>query len=73
MPSVGAFELVIVVLIALLIVVVPVIVIARAAAGRNAPAAPERDPAIEAIRSRYANGEIDEVEYQRLRSTLLRH
>ena len=31
-----------------------------------------RDPAMDALRTRYARGEIDEAEYHRLRSTLQR-
>jgi LPXTG-motif cell wall-anchored protein len=31
-----------------------------------------RDPAVETLRSRFARGEIDEAEYERLRTTLQR-
>ena len=37
---------------------------------RVMPATTPRDPAMDALRTRLANGEIDEAEFQRLRSVL---
>ena len=34
---------------------------------------PQRDPALDALRTRLATGEIDEAEFERLRSVLQRH
>jgi uncharacterized membrane protein len=34
---------------------------------------PGRDPAMDTLRSRFAAGDIDEVEFERLRSALHRH
>lgn len=34
---------------------------------------PQRDPALDALRTRLATGEIDEAEFDRLRSVLQRH
>jgi uncharacterized membrane protein len=34
---------------------------------------PPRDPALDALRIRFANGDIDEAELERLRSVLQRH
>ncbi len=31
---------------------------------------PQRDPALDALRTRLANGEIDDVEFERLRSVM---
>jgi uncharacterized membrane protein len=36
-------------------------------------ATPARDPALDALRTRLAQGEIDELEYHRLRSILQRN
>ena len=49
-----------------------VILVARAVTRGPKPAA-SRDPAIEALRTRYARGDIDDAEFERLRSVLQRH
>jgi uncharacterized membrane protein len=73
MTSVGPLELIIILAIIAIVVVLPVVLIV-AIAGRIRPsvvvAPPARDPALDALRSRLAAGEIDEAEYQRLRATL---
>jgi uncharacterized membrane protein len=37
------------------------------------PTTPPRDPALDALRTRLAQGEIDELEFRRLRSILQGH
>lgn len=73
MPSPGPLEFLIVALI-LAMFVVPVVIVIRWLNSRPTatPASPAKDPAIEALRSRLAAGEIDEAEYLRLRSVLQR-
>jgi uncharacterized membrane protein len=66
------FALVALVLIALLFYVL-IVVIARTLHRFMPATTPPRDPALDALRTRLAQGEIDELEYQRLRSILQRH
>ena len=68
MPSPGPLELLIIVVIGLM-VVAPIILVARLVLTRSQP---RPDPALDVLRTRFANGEIDEVEYERLRSALQR-
>jgi uncharacterized membrane protein len=72
MPSPGPLELIIILAI-IAIFVVPIVLIV-AFARRSRPSVvvttPARDPALDALRTRLASGEIDEAEYQRLRATL---
>jgi uncharacterized membrane protein len=72
MPSPGPLEFIIILAI-IAIFVVPVVLIlafARRARPSAVVAPPGRDPALDALRTRLATGEIDESEYQRLRATL---
>lgn len=72
MPTPGPLE-VIVILLILALVVLPVVVIfivVRGLQSNRQTAAPDRDPAMDALRTRFARGEIDEVEFQRLSSAL---
>jgi uncharacterized membrane protein len=75
-PNAGIVELILVLATIVIFVVVAyaVIVLAARTMHRVMPATtPPRDPAMDALRIRLANGEIDEPEYERLRSTLQRH
>lgn len=69
MPSAGPLEFLIILVIAAMFVI-PVVVIVWALRSNAFAALRERDPAIEVLRQRLAKGEIDEVEYTRLRSAL---
>lgn len=56
---------------AIALVVYAMIVLVARTLHRFMPATtPPRDPAMDALRTRLANGEIDEAEFQRLRSVL---
>jgi uncharacterized membrane protein len=72
MPSAGLLEL----LVALAIVaiyaipILLVILIVQRYRSKARAADPARDPALDALRSRLASGDIDEAEYQRLRTVL---
>jgi putative membrane protein len=71
MPGVGPIEFLVTMAITVfwvVVVTVPVVLVLRAV--RNAFRRP--DPAIDALRTRFANGDIDEAEYERLRRTLQR-
>lgn len=72
MPSPGPLELVIILAIIAIFAVPIVLIVAFARRGRSGVfvAPPARDPALDALRTRLATGEIDEAEYQRLRATL---
>jgi uncharacterized membrane protein len=72
MPSPGPLELIIILAIIAIFVVPIVLIVAFAQRGRPSAVitAPARDPALDALRTRLASGEIDEAEYQRLRATL---
>jgi uncharacterized membrane protein len=62
------------VILAIVLVCYAVIVVVARALHRSMPATtPPRDPAMDAFRTRLANGEIDETEFQRLRSVLQSH
>jgi uncharacterized membrane protein len=70
MPSTGPVELIVILAIIALFAVPILLVVALVRRGRPSVAAPARDPALDALRSRLAAGEIDEAEYQRLRAVL---
>ena len=83
MPNIGIAEILVIVALSALLIVLPVAVLLlvarlwgqsrRPSAGglpRSGPA--PRDPAIDAIRTRFAKGDIDQAEYERLRSVLQR-
>ena len=71
MPSPGVLELVVILAIVAIFALPIVLIVAIARRGRpSVTAPPARDPALDALRSRLAAGEIDEAEYQRLRSVL---
>ena len=73
MPGVGVLELLSVLAIAALYLGIPIallVLIWRRVRMSRTAAIADRDPALLALRSRLAAGEIDEVEYRRLRSAL---
>ena len=73
MPTPGPLDYLFVIAGILLIVIVAYALIVGVARGmhRVMPATtPPRDPAMDALRTRLANGEIDDAEFQRLRSVL---
>lgn len=77
MPSVGPIETIltftygIVVFIAVVLVFYAVLVFAARVLHRFTMATRTRqDPALDALHTRYASGEIDEIEFQHLRSVL---
>ena len=72
MPSPGPLELIIILAIIAIFVVPIVLIVAFARRGRPSAVitVPARDPALDALRTRLASGEIDEAEYQHLRATL---
>jgi uncharacterized membrane protein len=71
MPSPGLVELLAILAIIAIFVVPIVLIVAIARRGRpSVVSMPPRDPALDALRSRLAAGEIDETEYQRLRAVL---
>jgi uncharacterized membrane protein len=75
-PNIGLVELLLIIVeIALFVAIVAatVVVFARAVRHKTPPTTPTHDPAMDTLRTRLANGEIDEPEYERLRSTLQRH
>ena len=55
------------------VVIGAVILVARAVTRGSRASASPRDPAIDALRTRYARGDIDDAEFERLRSVLQRH
>ncbi len=65
MPEPGLAEYLVVTTIAVMFVGIPVLILRSVLRNR-------RDPAIDALRARFAAGEIDEAEYDRLRSVLQR-
>ena len=76
MPTPGPLEYIIAIGAIVFIVIVSYALIVGVARGlhRLMPATtPPRDPAMDALRTRLANGEIDDVEFQRRRSVLQGH
>lgn len=74
MPNIGVPELAFVALMFLMFVVVPatLILLLVRSNRRGSPEAETRDPAMDTLRTRFASGEIDETEYERLRSIMQR-
>jgi uncharacterized membrane protein len=75
MPDVNPLEFLFVIAICAVFVlaVYAAIVLVARVLHRTLPATtPPRDPALDALRTRFANGTIDEVEFERLRSVLQR-
>ena len=73
MPTPGPLEYIIAIGAIVFVVIVSYALIVSVARGlhRFMPATtPPRDPAMDALRTRLANGEIDDAEFQRLRSVL---
>jgi uncharacterized membrane protein len=66
MPSIGPTELVIIFVILAMFVVIPYLLI------KGIVRASRPDTAMDALRTRLATGEIDQAEYERLRSILQR-
>ena len=66
MPSIGPTELIIILIIVAMFVVIPYLLI-KAVVRTN-----RRDTAMDTLRTRLASGEIDQAEYERLRSALQR-
>ena len=73
MPNVGGLELVFMALIAMIWLVVPVTIVLLVRANRARNISPTSDAALDALRVRLANGEIDDREYERLRTVLQGH
>lgn len=72
MPSAGPIEFMIIVAIAAMFAI-PVVIIVNILRSNARAAGVDRDPAMDLLRQRLAKGEIDEPEFQRLRSTLQSH
>ncbi len=79
MPEVGAVEVILTAIAGIVTIGIVVlagyatIVLVARILHRSLPATtPPRDPALDALRTRLATGEIDEAEYERLRSVLQR-
>ena len=49
------------------------LVVVRRGGRAAGPAGFPSDPALDALRTRFANGDIDEIEFESLRSVLQRH
>jgi uncharacterized membrane protein len=76
MPNVGLPELLILAATIGLMVLIPaavIILVVRALRGDGTAPTPPDDPAMDTARARFASGEIDEAEFERLRSALQRH
>jgi putative membrane protein len=69
MPSPGPIEILVIIAIAAMFVI-PVVIVVNLLRSNTRAAGSDRDPAIDILRQRLAKGEIDESEFQRLRSAL---
>lgn len=76
MPTPGPLELVITLIIFAMLVLVPIAlilaIVRRGRGGSTDASAFAGDPALDVLRTRLAHGEIDEIEFERLRSVLQR-
>ena len=74
MPTIGVPELAVIALMFLMFVVVPasLILLLVRSNRRESPETETRDPAMDTLRTRFASGQIDETEYERLRSIMQR-
>ncbi len=74
MPDIAIPELALVALMVLMFMVVPVSLILLLARSirRDSPDTDDRDPAMDTLRTRFASGSIDQVEYERLRAIMQR-
>lgn len=74
MPTPGPLEILIILVIVALFVAPILVVVAVLRRGRDntRPGAVPADPALDALRTRFASGDIDDIEYERLRSVLQR-
>ena len=74
MPTPGPLEILVILVIVAMFVAPIVVIVAVLRRGRGAAShgAVTADPALDALRTRFANGEIDQVEFERLRSVLQR-
>jgi uncharacterized membrane protein len=79
MPEVGAVEIIVTTLTAVVTIgifvlagYVGIVLLARILHRFMPATTPGRDPALDALRTRLAKGEIDEAEYERLRAVLER-
>jgi uncharacterized membrane protein len=76
MADIGLMDVILTVAVALIwiavggLLVYALVTLARRVVGRTRVAASPADPALDALRMRFARGEIDEAEYRRLRSDL---
>jgi len=72
-PSIGPSEIVVIlVILAMLVAIGYVLIVGLARVMHGGATSPKADPAIDALRTRFANGDIDQAEYERLRSVLQR-
>ena len=73
MPDIGPREiLVILVILAMIVAIAFVLIVGLTRLVHRGEASTTRDPAIDALRTRFANGDIDQAEFERLRSVLQR-
>jgi uncharacterized membrane protein len=79
MPEVGAVEIILTAIIGVVTIGIfllagyaGIVLLARILHRFMPATTPPRDPALDALRTRFASGEIDEAEYERLRAVLQR-
>jgi uncharacterized membrane protein len=72
-PWIATLGTIAVILVLALLAYATIVLIARTLHRVMPATTPSRDPALDALRTRLANGEIDETEFQRLRSILQSH
>ena len=73
MPNIGPSEIVVfLVILAMFVAIGYVLIVGLVRVMHRGDTGPRADPAIDALRTRFANGDIDQAEYERLRSVLQR-